>query len=103
MGEIREHFHVIIAAEDTRACKPDPEGYLKALAALNSNMPERQSIQPDQCLVIEDSVAGVTAAKRAGMRCLAVTNSYHEAELKSADWIVSSLLDCDSQLSPRIP
>jgi beta-phosphoglucomutase len=100
MGEIREHFRVIIAAEDTRACKPDPEGYLKALAALNSNIPERQSIKPDQCLVIEDSVAGVTAAKRAGMRCLAVTNSYREDDLQSADWIVSSLLDCNSQLSP---
>ena len=98
LGKIREYFRVIIAAEDTSACKPDPEGYLKALAVLNSNPPEQKLIQPDECLVIEDSVAGVTAAKRAGMRCLAVTNSYREEELKAADWIVPSLIDYWIQL-----
>jgi beta-phosphoglucomutase len=95
LGGIRECFGVIIAAEDTSACKPDPEGYLKALAALNLNAPGEQMIKPDQCLVIEDSVAGVGAAKRAGMRCLAVTNSYRDDELKEADWIVASLIDCN--------
>jgi len=98
LGKIREYFRVIIAAEDTSACKPDPEGFLKALAALNSNPPEQKLIQPDECLVIEDSVAGITAAKRAGMRCLAVTNSYREEELKAADWIVPSLIDYWIQL-----
>jgi len=101
LGEIRECFRVIIAAEDTNACKPDPEGYFKALAELNSNMAEQQLIRPDQCLVIEDSVAGVAAAKRAGMRCLAVTNSYRVEELKAADWIVPSLVDCFPPSSPR--
>ncbi|MCI0659746.1 MAG: HAD family phosphatase [Acidobacteria bacterium] len=94
LGKIREHFRVIIAAEDTSACKPDPEGYLKALAALNLIAPERELIKPDECLVIEDSVAGVAAAKSAGMHCLAVTNSYRDEELKAADWIVPSLIDC---------
>ncbi|MGH9845373.1 MAG: HAD-IA family hydrolase, partial [Blastocatellia bacterium] len=100
-GGIRDCFQAIVAAEDVAACKPDPEGYVKALAALNSN--GARSIQPGECLVIEDSVAGVEAAKRTGMRCLAVTNSYAAGELKQADWVVSSLNDCapDSLFAER--
>ncbi len=92
-GELRDCFRVIVASEDVSACKPDPEGYVKALARLNESMPG--SIQPAQCLVIEDSVAGLEAARRAGMRCLAVTNSYTAAELTTADAVVTSLADID--------
>lgn len=91
-GEIRDCFSGIVAAEDVSACKPNPEGYVKALAALNANT--RAAIRPSECLVIEDSVAGVEAAKRAGMRCLAVTNSYCAEELKEADWVAASLVEC---------
>lgn len=91
-GGIRDCFQAIIAAEDVARGKPDPEGFLQALAALNAN--GAQDIHPGACLVIEDSVAGVAAARRAGMRCLAVTNSYGAEALRGADWIVSSLLDC---------
>ena len=90
-GGIRDCFQVIIAAEDVTRCKPDPEGYRRALAALNAR--RTRAIEPAACLVIEDSVAGVTAARRAGMRCLAVTNSYQAEALRQADGIVSSLVD----------
>lgn len=90
-GGLRDCFREIIAAEDVTVCKPDPEGYVKALAALNAE----QTILPGECLVIEDSVAGVEAARRAEMRCLAVTNSYAAEALKEADWIVASLADID--------
>lgn len=91
-GGIRDCFQAIIAAEDVAHGKPDPEGFLKALAALNAQ--RATAIHPGACLVIEDSVAGVAAAGRAGMRCLAVTNSYRAEALRGADWIVRSLLDC---------
>lgn len=91
-GEIRDCFHVIITSADISTGKPDPEGFLKALSHLNSLGPR---IQPDECLVIEDSVAGVRAAKSAGMQCLAVTNSYTPEKLAQADWIVPSLIDFD--------
>lgn len=94
-GGIRDCFQAIIAAEDVSACKPDPEGYFKALAALNVNA--RAPIQPSECLVIEDSIAGIESAKRAGMRSLAVTNSYAAEDLKQADWIVASLIDCEPE------
>ncbi|MFN7947209.1 MAG: HAD family phosphatase [Blastocatellia bacterium] len=92
-GELRDCFRVIVASEDVSACKPDPEGYVKALALLNETM--QRSIEPAQCLVIEDSVAGIEAARRAGMRCLAVTNSYTAAELTAADAVVTSLAEID--------
>jgi len=108
-GGIGNYFRAIIAAEDVSECKPHPEGYVKALAALNAhqlqngpNGPNGQSvlIQPSECLVIEDSIAGIEAARRAGMRCLAVTNSYRADELNGADWIVASLTECNlEQLS----
>lgn len=91
-GGIRECFKEIIASEDVAVCKPDPEGYNKALAALNAIGTDQ--IQPSECLVIEDSVAGVEAAKRAGMWCLAVTNSYKAEALAKADWVISSLKNC---------
>lgn len=92
-GEMRDYFHVIVAAEDVSACKPDPEGYNKALEMLNAAL--ITELQPQECLVIEDSVAGVEAAKAAGMRCLAVTNSYKAEELRAADKVVNSLAEVD--------
>jgi beta-phosphoglucomutase len=89
-GEIRDHFQVIVAAEDVSECKPDPEGYLKALEQLNTLL--KAEIQAHECLVIEDSIAGIEAAKAAGMRCVAVTNSYSASELTAADAIVTSLV-----------
>lgn len=89
---VRDLFQAIIAAEDVSACKPDPEGYVKALAALNAL--GQEAIRPEQCLVIEDSVAGIEAAKRAGMRCLAVTNSYAAEELWRADRVVATVEGC---------
>ena len=86
-SRLRQYFQTIIAAEDVRAGKPDPEGFLRALAALKVYA----TIQPAECLVIEDSLAGIEAAKRAGMFCVAVTNSYPVEQLKDADVIVPSL------------
>ena len=94
---IRDCFQTIITSADLNSGKPDPEGYLKALTTLNSLGSFEQPILPEECLVIEDSRAGVEAAKRAGMWCLAVTNSYKAEDLVKADWIVSSLADCDPE------
>ena len=94
-GELRECFGVIVAAEDVSTCKPDPEGYEKALEILNATL--ATEIQAHECLVIEDSIAGVEAANAAGMRCLAVTNSYKAEELQAADKVVASLAELDLQ------
>jgi beta-phosphoglucomutase family hydrolase len=80
---IRECFEVIVWGREVTEGKPSPQGFL--LAA------ERLGVEPANCLVIEDSIAGVTAARRAGMKCLAVTNTHPRSKLTEADIVVDSL------------
>lgn len=82
---IRQYFDKILGREDVKRHKPSPELYLKLARKLN--------VKPSECVVIEDSVAGVAAAKRAKMKCIAVLNSFPASKLKKADLIVKSLND----------
>lgn len=66
---------IAITAEDVTRSKPDPEGFLEAAARL--------SVTPEQCLVFEDSAAGIAAARAAGMRVIGVGPI---PAAKSADW-----------------
>ncbi len=87
---IRDAFTAIVAAEDVTEGKPDPEGYLHALGLL------RESAGPldaAECLVVEDSLAGLEAARRAGMRRLAITNSARAEDLHGAADLVLSTLE----------
>ncbi len=88
-ASIRDCFRVIVSAEDVRQGKPDPEGFVRALEALKAGMTD--PLRPDDCLVIEDSPFGIQAAKQAGMRCMAITNSYPEDKLGRSDHIIRSL------------
>ena len=96
-----DQITAIISAEDTTKCKPDPEGYRLALAALRrhagNGKTEVQSLTeltPSACLVIEDSLAGITSAKSAGMRAVGVPNTYTIEELfqAGADDVVPGLV-----------
>ncbi len=78
-----ETFDAIITAEDVTHKKPNPEIFLKAAEKLN--------LEPQTCLVVEDAINGLKAAKSANMRCLALTTSFSEDELKDADWIAPNL------------
>jgi beta-phosphoglucomutase len=81
-------FDVVITVEDVSNFKPNPEIFLKCAYRLG--------IPPERCIVVEDSIFGVEAAKTAGMSCLAVlTGVYSRQELARADpdMIVSSLSD----------
>lgn len=90
---IRDAFAAIVAAEDVVAGKPDPEGFVRARALLEK---VRDTIPPSACLVVEDSLAGLEAATAAGMRRLAVANSYSAAELAPlADLVVPTLAGID--------
>lgn len=75
---VRDAVAFIVAAEDTTRCKPDPEGYLLGVRAL-----EGRGAAP-RAVVIEDSIAGVEAAKAAGLRCAAVAHSYPAERLRAA-------------------
>jgi tRNA threonylcarbamoyl adenosine modification protein YeaZ len=81
--DIARCVQVVISEDDVTKGKPDPQGFLLAASRLG--------VEPKNCLIIEDAVAGVTAAKWAGMRCLAVTNSNTRDSLREADLVVDSL------------
>jgi beta-phosphoglucomutase len=88
-GGLRDCFDVIVSSEDVTHSKPHPEPFIRAWELLNSA--RRDDLRRDECLVIEDSIHGVAAADGAGMRCLAVTNSYPREKLLEADAVVDSL------------
>lgn len=83
-------FDVIVTAADVQASKPDPESYTLAVAGLNSVHPDRE-IVPGLCLAIEDTPAGIASARGAGLKVLAVTNSYPEENLAVADRVIATL------------
>jgi beta-phosphoglucomutase len=69
-------FDVIVAMEDTQRGKPDPQVFLVAAGRLG--------IPPGRCVVLEDAVAGVEAAKAGGMKCIAVSFVGHHSPAKLA-------------------
>ena len=82
-SQLRRHFAVIVAAEGVRSCKPDPEGYLAAHTGLErSGRLERR-----RCVVFEDSLPGLEAARAAGMRCVALATSHPASALHRADLV----------------
>jgi beta-phosphoglucomutase len=96
---IRKQFEHITAAQDVEAGKPAPDGYLHALHCLEQKAP----LHASECLVIEDTIAGIQAAHAAGMRCLAITNTYPATELALADAVTPTLKGYDlAALSRRL-
>src|SRR5215468_11005322 len=73
-------FQGIVSAEDVHRGKPDPEVYLTAAS--------RVSVPPERCIVVEDAVAGVEGARRAGMRSIGVSR---DGKNLPADLVVRSL------------
>ena len=88
-SDLRDHFGVIVAADHISQGKPDPEGFLLTLKRLNADGEE--DIESRECVVVEDSHWGLEAAKAAGMRTVAVTNTYKADQLGYADKVVASL------------
>lgn len=81
LGEagLREHVEAIVAAEDVESCKPDPCGYNAARAALG--------LGTDGCVVVEDSLPGLAAARAAALRCVMVATSHPAGDLAGADLV----------------
>ena len=75
-------FSATVSAEEVANPKPAPDVFLEAAKRIN--------VSPDRCCVIEDSTFGVAAAKAAGMRCIAITNTFPRAKLGLADHVVDA-------------
>jgi sugar-phosphatase len=72
-----------VSADDVQNGKPHPEAYLKGAEILG--------VPPEACVVVEDAPSGVSSAKSAGMRVVAVTTTYREDDLTEADAVAPSL------------
>jgi beta-phosphoglucomutase-like phosphatase (HAD superfamily) len=94
-NDLEKYFDVVLTAESISHSKPDPEIFLKTAFKLKAS--------PEKCVVIEDSIFGVKAAKLANMSCIAVLTgvySKQELEREKPDLIVKTLKD--SQIMPFI-
>jgi len=86
--DLQKYFDVVLGAESISLSKPDPEIFLKAADLLKAN--------PEKCVVVEDSMFGVKAAKSAKMSCIAVLTGVYsrlELEKEKPDLIVRTLED----------
>ena len=92
---LAQYFSVIVAGDDITASKPDPAGYLLAVDRLNQQNPAL-ALQPEECLVIEDTFAGIEAGKRAGMKVVGVANSYpYHMMQRHSNWAVDYLSELE--------
>ncbi len=80
---IRPYFDALVYGEEVAEGKPSPQEYLLAAKKLE--------VAPENCVVIEDAIAGVEGAKQAGMKCVAVTNTHPGTSLAQADLVVDTL------------
>lgn len=82
--EIRSNLQFYLAGDQYSPGKPDPTCYRMAA--------ERLSLEPDECLVFEDSKAGILSAKAAGMHCVALARESRPAQdISGADWVLNDL------------
>jgi len=89
-------FDVVITGSDLERGKPDPDPYLKALEELD--------LTKNECIVIENAPLGITAAKRAGLYCVAVASMLEPEKVQHADLVLedhAALLDYLKSLIPK--
>ena len=75
--DIEGFFQAIISGRDVKKRKPSPQGFWLAALKLGA--------EPENCIITEDAVAGVSAAKRSGMHCLAITNTHPNSKRDEID------------------
>lgn len=92
LGVEESVFDAVITGSDITNKKPDPEIYLKAAAAVG--------VEPENCLVVEDAVAGIESGKAAGCKVVGVVGSFDAKTLKSAgaDFVVDTTADIKNLL-----
>lgn len=88
---IAQDFPVLVSANDCAVGKPDPAIYRHTLKLLNAQEPRPPLITAGECLVVEDSLAGIQSAHRAGMAVLALATTYPAEKLGEADYILPNL------------
>ena len=101
-AELAQYFPVVVAGDDLAVSKPEPDGYMLAVERLNRQYSDL-NLRESECLAIEDSPAGIEAAKRAGMPVVGVANTYpfHIVQ-RQANWAVDYLWDLEIEQLDRV-
>jgi len=88
-------FDTLITSADVSEGKPHPAVYLKAASVLR--------VDPKKCVVIEDSVSGIQAAKAAGAKCISLTTTFTQDVLSAQkpDWLFKDFTEIPAELRPR--
>lgn len=92
MKQLRRFFPVVASTQDVGKSKPAPDVFLLAARLLG--------VAPTGCCVVEDSAAGITAARAAGMEVIAITNSLPREQLAHASHVVDSYEEIEQLLLP---
>lgn len=92
MKQLRRYFPVVVSTQDVGKSKPAPDVFLQAAKRLGTS--------PADCCVVEDSAAGVTAARAAGMAVIALTHSLPRSELAHATHVVDTYEEVEQLLLP---
>lgn len=94
-ADLTHYFSAIVAGDEISRSKPEPDGYLLAVERLNRQYPHLD-ITPINCLVIEDTPAGIQAGKKAGMQVVGVAHTYpfHMMQ-RQANWCIDYLSDLE--------
>lgn len=85
---LKRYFKTVVGAADVQRGKPDPEIYLKVAAVLG--------VPPEHCLVFEDAMSGIEAARRAGMKAIALSTSHSAGEFHGLTGVVHITPDFSS-------
>ena len=94
-ANLAQYFDVIVAGDDLKPSKPEPEPYLLAL--------EKLDLQASECLAIEDNPVGITAAKRAKIQVVGISYIYPLHMLqRQANWTVDNFLEIELERVDRV-
>ncbi len=94
-SKLADYFKVIVADDDITTSKSEPDGYSLAVERLNQEYPDL-NLQTRECLVIENTLAGIQAAKRTGMQVVGVANTYPFHMLqRCSNWTVDYLTELE--------
>jgi len=81
---LARHLTAVVSADDVEHGKPAPDGYVRALGLLGG-------VAPGEVVAFEDTEAGVTSAKGAGLRCIGVVGTHPPERLRAADALVDAI------------
>jgi beta-phosphoglucomutase len=95
LGLPQEFWDTVVTGEQAKEKKPSPEAFLLAARKLN--------VEPAECVIVEDAVNGIQAAKAAGMRCIAIASTFPAGRLQAADVVREKISEARlSDVDPKL-